>query len=115
MTAWPWEQSEQLPAIVETRAPVPLETTVTAIQRDMAYMVTYTAVQVHSPHPTLQILVNTARGQIVPRNECTLSDGSTLELQDIGMPQPGAPTMTVPDLLTMIWGVVRDMGLELRT
>jgi len=40
-------------------------------------------------------LVNTRRGQIVPRGECKFTDGSKSELQDIGMPQPGMPTMTV--------------------
>lgn len=114
---YPWEQPEQLPAPASaaTLPAVPVEDTVRLLQRDMAYMVTHTAVQVHSSHKALQILVNTARGQIIPHGECKLSDGTALELQDIGMPQPGAPAMTVAALLAQVWGVVRSMGLELQT
>lgn len=104
---FPWEQ---LPARVEK----PLTETVTAIQRDLAYMATHTGVLVHSNNPALQMLVNTARGQIVPRNECRFTDGTTVEFQDIGMPQPGAPLMTVGELLAKVWETARDLGLELR-
>lgn len=114
---YPWEQPEQLPAPASaaTLPAAPLEDRFKLLQRDMAYMVTHTAVQVNSPHAALQMLVNTARGQIIPRNKCIFSDGTALELQDIGMPQPGAPTMTVAALLAQVWGVVRSMGLELQT
>lgn len=109
---FPWDPP--LPAVIEP-APIaqPLEP-FQALQRDVAYMVTHTAIKVHSPHPELQILVNTVRGQIVPRNECKFTDGTGFELQDIGMPQPGdVPAMSVRELLARIWEVARELGLEL--
>lgn len=105
---FPWERI-QLPA------PAPsVADTVTAMQRDLAYMVTHTAVFVHSQHDALRMLVNTPRGQIVPRGACKFTDGSTVEFQDIGMPQVGAPEMTVIDLTKQVWGVARELGLELQ-
>lgn len=100
---FPWEQ---LPA-------VPIADTVTAMQRDMAYMVQFTGVLVQSNRPELEMLVNTRRGQIIPRGECKFKDGSTFELHDIGMPQVGAPELMVTELMAQIWDVARDLGLEL--
>jgi hypothetical protein len=105
---FPWEQ---LPAVVEPAATPAVEETVTLLQRDFAYAVQYTAVRVHSPHTELQFTVNTPRGQIVPRGECKLSDGSVLEFQDIGMPQPDAPTATVQELVAMVWDAVKTLKL----
>jgi hypothetical protein len=93
--------------------PVPVQETVALMQADMAFMVTHTAVLVHSNRPELRMLVNTPRGQIVPRGECRFMDGSAIELQDIGMPQPKAPTMTVQEVMARVWEVARDLGLEL--
>jgi hypothetical protein len=112
---FPWDPPP-LPAVVEpAQAPAaqPVETVVAALQRDMAFMVTHTAVLVHSQHEALQILVNTERGQIIPRGECKFTDGSTLEFQDIGMPQVGAPLMTVKDLIAQAWDVASRLGLEI--
>lgn len=95
--------------------PVPVEETLSLLQRDVAYMVAHTAVVVHSSHAALSMCVNTPRGQIVPRGECRFTDGTTVEFQDIGMPQPGAPLMTVARLMTQVWEVARDLGLELVT
>lgn len=107
---FPWE-TEQLPA-VQSR---PIEDTVSALQRDVAYMVTHTAVLVHSKHGALSMLVNTPRGQIIPRNKCQFNDGSTIEFQDIGMPQIGAPEMTVRDLVAYVWNIATtQLGLELQ-
>ncbi len=61
------------------------------LQADLRFMTAYTAVLVHSNQAALQMLVNTERGQIVPRGECKFTDGSTLQFQDIGMPQVGRP------------------------
>lgn len=113
MTAWPWE-APQLPTAVTAQPPAPLDDTVRKMQRDMAYMVQMTAILVHSPHEALQMLVNTPRGQIIPRGECKFTDGTALEFQDIGMPQPGAPSMTVPELLARVWSVASEKGLELQ-
>lgn len=85
------------------------------LQRDVAYMVTHTAVAVQSNRPELSMVVNTARGQIIPRNECKFRDGSTIEFQDIGMPQPGAPAMNVDKLVALVWSIVRELGLELQS
>jgi hypothetical protein len=93
--------------------PVPVADTVKLLQADLAYMVTHTAVMVHSKHTELQIIVNTRRGQIVPRGECKFSDGSTFEFQDIGMPQVGAPEMTVRELMTKVLETAHALGLEL--
>lgn len=95
--------------------PVPVAETLALLQQDVAYMVTHTAVLVHSNRPELQMLVNVPRGEIVPRNECKFTDGTTLELQDIGMPQPGAPLMTVKNLLAQVWDIVNTLGLEMET
>lgn len=89
------------------------EETVAALQRDLAYAVTHTAVLVHSNQPALAMLVNTSRGQVVPRGECNFTDGSKFELQDIGMPQVGAPVMSVQELMLRIWEITRELGLEL--
>ena len=103
LTKFPWEQ---LPAI-------PMEETLLALQRDVAYMVTHTAILVRSGRTELQMLVNTPRGQIVPRGECRFTDGSTFELQDIGMPQPGVPHLTVQELMARIWTTASELGLGL--
>lgn len=95
--------------------PTPVSETVALLQRDVAYLVTHTAVLVHSSRPELVTLVNTARGQIVPRGQCKFTDGSTVEFQDIGMPQVGAPSMTVQELMAYVWGVANQLGLELQT
>jgi hypothetical protein len=91
----------------------PVGETVALMQADLAYMVTHTAVIVHSNRPELRMLVNTPRGQIIPRGECKFTDGSTIELQDIGMPQPKAPTMAVQEIMARVWEAARDLGLEL--
>jgi hypothetical protein len=107
---YPWETP--VPAVVEPpQAPATVEHVVQALQRDMAYAVAHTAVLVHSPHEALQLLVNTPRGQIIPRGECKLTDGSTIEFQDIGMPQVGASLMTVPELAARVWEIVKELGL----
>ncbi len=92
---------------------VPVDETVAKLQSDIRYIISHTAVMVFSSRPELCMLVNTRRGQIVPRNECKFSDGTTLEMQDIGMPQVGVSEMTGPDLIEHIWGAVRGLGLEL--
>lgn len=114
MTVFPWEQ---LPAVQDAPEPPAVrstEETVSAMQRDLAYMVTHTAVLVHSNRPELAMLVNTPRGQIVPRGQCKFTNGSTIEFQDIGMPQPGAAVMTVSELMARVWGIAREIGLELQ-
>lgn len=96
---WPWE-------------PVPVEDTVKALQQDMAFLVTHTAVLVRSNRVELRGVVNTPRGQIVPRGEVRFTDGTTLEFQDLGAPQPGTDTMTVDDIVKRTWQVVSQLGLE---
>lgn len=100
---FPWEP----PATPSTDDVVKL------MQRDMAYMVTHTAIMVHSSHELLRCVVNTPRGQIIPRGECKFTDGSTVELQDIGMPQINCEILSVADLMARVWEVARELGLEL--
>lgn len=100
---FPWEQ---LPA-------VRVEDTVKLLQQDFAYAVQYTAVMVRSSRPELQIVVNTPRGQIIPRGVCKFSDGTTTEFQDIGMPRPNVPTMNIEDLMAQVWEIAKNLGLEL--
>jgi len=107
---YPWEQ---LPATTEPAQPLAVADVVGLIQADLRFMTAYTAVQVHSTRPALEIVVNTPRGQIVPRGQSSFTDGTTIEFQDIGMPQPGAPVMTVKDLMAMVWEVATELGLEL--
>lgn len=107
VTRYPWEQ---VPAAVTERT---TEETVRLMQADLLYMTTHTSVTVHSNQPALEMLVNTPRGQIVPRGECKFRDGSTIEFQDIGMPQVGAPIVTVRDLMARVWSIAAELGLEL--
>lgn len=111
---FPWE-TEALPAAPEPeRLPATVEETVTALQRDFAYAVQFTAVLVHSNRPELTMLVNTRRGQIVPKGVATFSDGTTTEFQDIGMPQVGAPTLEcITDLVARVLDVAKELGLSL--
>lgn len=116
---YPWEQDDDEPNAVTVAAMVELtvlstEETVKLMQRDMGYMVTHTAVLVHSNQAALQMLVNTARGQTIPRGQCKFTDGSKFELQDIGMPQPKTPEMSVEQLMAHLWNVARELGLELQ-
>ena len=99
-TRFPWE-------------PATVEENLTALQRDVAYIVQCTAVKVHSTRPELSMMVNTARGQIVPQGVCRFTDGTSVEFHDIGAPQPGLSYMTVADLVTHVWGVAKSLGLEL--
>ena len=105
---YPWEPPLPVPAEPTT------EETVKLLQRDFALAVQLTAVLVHSKHPALKILVNTPRGQIIPRGEVKFTDGSTLEFQDVGMPQPNTPFMaSVQDLIAQVWETVQQLGLEI--
>lgn len=99
-TRFPWE-------------PAPVPDTVAALQRDFAYAVRMTAVAIHSNNPAFVAIINTDRGQIVPRGEVKFTDGTTVELQDIGMCQPQTPYMTVQDIMARVWELATELGLEL--
>lgn len=105
VTRFPWEQ---LPVASERT----VEDTVKLLQKDFAYAIQFTAILVHSNRPEFHKLVNTRRGQIVPRGECRFTDGTKFELQDVGMPQPGAPEMTVRDLITELSSIATALELE---
>lgn len=93
----------------------PIADTVANLQADMRYIVTHTAIITRSEHAELRMCVNTPRGQIIPRGECKFTDDTTLEFADIGMPQVGASEMTVKELVTKIWDLAANAGLELKT
>lgn len=105
---YPWEK---LPA--PTEPPAATADVIALLQADLRYIVTHTAVVVRSNRPELVMLVNTQRGQIIPQGVCRFTDGTTAEFQDIGMPQVGAPLMTVKELAASVWNVAKDLGLEL--
>lgn len=99
---FPWEPAPRL-----------VEDIVALLQNDFAYAVAHTAVVVHSNNPALVFTANTHRGQLVPRGEVKFFDGTTIELQDIGMPQVHAQYMTVPQIMSRVWKLASDLGLEL--
>lgn len=89
-----------------------VEDDVQSLKGDLAYIITHTSVLVHSKHTALQMLFNTARGQIIPRGECKLSDGSVVEFYDTGMPRPNAPALPVKDIIFKVLEIVQTLGLE---
>lgn len=105
VTKYPWE----LPAVPTT------EETVRLLQQDFAYAVTHTAILVHSTRAELRMVVNTPRGQLVPRGISKFTDGTTVELQDLGMPQPNVQTMTVNELVACVVNTAHELGLEMVT
>jgi len=115
---FPWEKPAPLPMPWDAPA-VPVRSTddtVRALQRDVAYMVTHTAIMVHATGPqaaALGMLINTRRGQLVPTGEVKCSGGHTLRFQDLGMPQPGAPEATVQWLVAEMVDVTHRLGLEI--
>lgn len=113
---FPWEQ--KLPELTAQAEPPakPVEDVVKALQADLRYMVTHTAVLVRATGPheaALGMLVNTARGQLIPAGVAKYSGGHTIQFQDLGMPQIGAPEMTIDKLVQCLFGVTQQLGLEL--
>ncbi len=95
--------------------PPTVQDTVAALQRDFAYAVANTCIVVHSNNPLFELTANTQRGQIIPRGQVKFSDGTWVELQDIGMCQPGKiPYMTVQEIMTHIWTLASNLGLEIK-
>ena len=77
------------------------------------YAVRMTAIIVRSNNPAFATVVNTERGQIVPRGEVKFTDGTTVELCDVGMCQPNVPEMTVQDIIARVWAMATELGLEM--
>lgn len=119
---FPWEAPAALPMPWEAPAapavaPDDLAGTVKALQADVRYIVTRTAVLVRATGPqaaALGMLVNTSRGQLVPVGEARYSGGHTIQFQDLGMPQPRAPEMSIADLIAALADTVVKLGLELQ-
>lgn len=99
-TPFPWEPP-----------PRSIEDTIALLQSDFAYAVMHTAVVVHSNNSALVFTANTQRGQLVPRGEVKFLDGTTIELQDIGMPQVNAQYMTVQQIIARVWKLADELGL----
>lgn len=93
--------------------PRSVEETVSLLQSDFAYAVAHTCIVVHSNNPALMFMANTHRGQLVPRGEVKFLDGTTIELQDIGMPQVNAQYMTVQQIMARVWKLASELGLEI--
>jgi len=90
-----------------------VEDTIALLQNDFAYAVANTAIVVHSNNPALVFTANTQRGQLVPRGEVKFTDGTTVELQDIGMCQPNVPYMTVQQITSRVWKLASELKLEI--
>lgn len=99
---FPWDPPRQ-----------PLEDTIALLQRDFRYAVENTAVVVHSNNPVFSFIANTARGQPMPRGEVKFTDGTTVELQDIGMCQANVPYLTVQQIMARVWKLAGDLELEI--
>jgi len=101
----------------DTPSPRSLEDTVKALQADMLFAVRHTGVLVRSNNEELRMVINTERGQLLPPGTCTFTDGGphpvTVEFQDIGMPQPGMPLMTMQELARHVFHKANEMGLEI--
>ncbi len=87
--------------------------TIALLQNDFAYAVANTAIVVHSNNPAFAFIANTQRGQLVPRGEVKLSDGTTVEFLDLGMPQPNVPYMTVQSVVARVWKLATQLELEI--
>lgn len=124
---YPWENNIQetsqsrelvainapaLPTVAETVTAELVEEQVSRLRDDVTVMVTHTGILVRSSREELRFQINTPRGQIIPRGEAKYSDGSTIEFQDLGMPQPGAPFMSIEELVNKILKTAFDLGLE---
>jgi hypothetical protein len=90
-----------------------LEDVVRALRADMQFMHAFTAILVRSQNEELRMVVNTERGQVMPEGKCTFKDGTTIEFQDIGMPQIGVPTMTTKELVLTTLHKAFALGLEI--
>jgi hypothetical protein len=95
--------------------PAPIAETLALLQRDFAIAVQLTAVKVHSNRPAMEMTINTKRGQVIPAGLCRFTDGTTFEMQDIGMPQPGCELCTVAELVGRLAEMAKNLGLELMT
>lgn len=98
--SFPWQQSS-------------LEETVKALQADLRFAVRHTSILVRSSNTLLRMVVNTERGQSLPPGTCTFKDGSTVEFQDLGMPQVNVPLMTVSELVRTVFSKATELGLEI--
>lgn len=96
-----------------TRKISKLEETVRFLQRDFAFAVKMTSVLVRSTNEALRMVVNTERGQLMPPGAVTFTDGSTVEFQDVGMPQPGCPIMTLPEIVKAVFANATELGLTI--
>lgn len=99
---FPWDQPRQS-----------AEDAIALLKNDFAYAVANTAVVVHSNNAAFAFIANTARGQLVPRGEVKFTDGTTIELQDIGMCQVNVPYLTVQQIMARIWKQASELGMEL--
>lgn len=99
ITRFPWE-------------PVPVEEQLDALRRDVAIMVTHTCVDVQSSNPAIRMSANVERTSTIPHGEATLSDGTTVEFRNTGMPRPGVPFMTIEKLIENVLEAVSGQGLS---
>lgn len=83
------------------------------LRKDVSAMVACTCALVRSSHEDLHGLrMNVPRGT-VPKGQSFYKDGTTLEIVDLGMPQPQTPFGAITDLLAIIADAAKEAGLEL--
>ena len=103
----PWEQPDTPPETDDVAE------TVRALQADLRFIVSHTAILVRSSDPALRMVFNTERGQSMPDPlKCTFRDGTTMEFQDIGMPQPGVPTKIIEEIVVAALEKALALGLQ---
>jgi hypothetical protein len=103
----PWEQPDTPPEADD------LAETVRALQADLQFIVNHTAILVRSNNEALRMVFNTERGQSMPDPlKCTFRDGTTMEFQDISMPQPGVPEKTIKEIVTAALEQAFALGLQ---
>jgi hypothetical protein len=121
----PWEQPDTPPEIDdapqidmdaarrEAMDRLNIVETVRALQADLQFMVSHTAILVRSDNLLLRMVFNTERGQSMPNPlKCTFRDGTVMEFQDIGMPQPGVPIKTIKEIVTAALEKAFSLGLQ---
>lgn len=92
-----------------------VEATLAALQDDVRYVVSHTAVLVYVEGPQandIGMLFNTRRGQKVPTGTSNATGGHTFEFRDLGAPQPGAPEMTIAEAVNALYFKLLHLGLE---
>jgi len=103
----PWERPDAPPEVDDVAE------TVRALQADLRFIVSHTAILVRSDNEALRMVFNTERGQSMPDPlKCTFRDGTTMEFQDVGMPQVNVQTKTMKEIVVAALEQALALGLQ---